>query len=81
VTIGVQHVDKADAQGQPNFWASAIALTDPLEGEDVQAITIEVGTVTICCAEEELHKTKGLEHGRQAFWRCTQELAGNGGRG
>jgi len=52
-----------------------------LFNKDIKATTVEVDTVTICCAEEELHKTEGLEHGRQAFWRCTQALAGNGGGG
>jgi len=81
MAIGVQHVDESDAQGQPDHWTSTIALTDTLEGEDVKATTIEVDAVTICCEEEELHQMEGLEHGRQAFWGCTQALAGNGGRG
>jgi len=63
VAVGVQHVNEADAQGQPDCWASTIALTDTLEGEDIKATTVEVGAVTICCAEEELHKAEGLEHG------------------
>jgi len=53
VAVGVQHVDEADAQGQPNCWASAIALTDTLKGEDVKETAIEVDSVTICCMEEE----------------------------
>ena len=80
MAIGVEHVNKANAQSQPDCRASTIALTDTLEGKDIQATTVESGAVPIRCAEEELHQAEGLEHGRKTIWRGAQALAGNGAR-
>jgi len=80
MSVGVEHVNEANAQSQPDSRASTIALTDSLEGKDIQAATVESGAVPVRCAEEELHQAEGLEHGRQTIWRGTQALAGDRAR-
>ncbi len=45
MAIGVEHVDKADAEGQSDSQTSTIALAHTLEGKDVKTFAIEGGAV------------------------------------
>jgi len=56
MAIGVEHVDKADAEGQSDSQTSTIALAHTLEGKDLKAATIEGGAIPIGSEQEELHQ-------------------------